>query len=513
MRRMRTTPPNHRGFEVGSSLLFGLSLAALVSVSVLAGAMLRPTMDRWRRPAVPSAGELALFLEHTLVDVRLGRAAPLAERLEWLAPQIKDPVTRERVLGLWTEAALQAGRLQQAASSEEQREAIAKDEESRSAIRLRRIGLAAALGRSAQARDLAKPLIAGRSSRLADEARLRLMTSLKEEELRSWVASKEPRDAEQSRRAGLAALRLLDDAAEAERLLAPLERSGPLDESLCQALLEVYSRLDRPKDLARVSGQLLDKTNDESERMRLVLLRARALARIGDAPGALAALGPLRHAREFPVRQTARRAYYEVLGRAGRLQAELTSLRDPAERAFVALEVEHDYAAAARLYDAATAAHPDSEEIAAGLREAQRRLDLAERRALYEQVLAKDPNDQATRDKLLVVLVALGEADAAREVLQAKLKGRETVPEALVAVALALKSAGLDREAAGYLEKAHAAESDVAKKQLILFSLGDLYAGARQDADAQRLYTSLAADGASTEIRERAVARLATLLH
>ena len=510
---MKTTSLNERPPDVRSSALFALSLAALVSASVFAGTMLRPLIDRWRRPAGPSAGELALFLEHTLVDVRLGRAAPLTDRLGSLAQQIKERVTRERVLALWTEAALQAGRLQEAATSEAQREALATDEEARSAIRLRRIGLAAALGESAQASELAKSLIAGGSPRLADEARLRLMTSMKENELRSWVASKEHRDAEQARRAGLAALRLLDDAGEAERLLAPLEQSGQRDESLGQALAEVYSKLDRPKDLARVSGQLLEKTDNENERGRLVLLRARALARIGDAPGALAALRPLRRSREFLVRQAARRAYYDVLEQAGRLQAEVTSLRDPAERAFVALEVEHDYAAAARLYEAASSAHPDSQEVAAGLREAERRRDLAERRALYEQVLAKDPNDQATRDKLLVVLVALGETEAARKYLEATLRGRETAPEALVAVALALKGAGLDRDAAGYLEKAYAAESDVAKKQLILFSLGDLYAGARQDADAQRLYTSLAADGASSEIRERAVARLAALLH
>jgi len=510
---VKTTSLNERAPEVKGSPLFVVSLAALVSASVLAGTMLRPLIDRWRRPAGPSAGELALFLEHTLVDVRLGRAAPLTDRLGSLARQIKEPVTKERVLALWTEAALQAGQLQEAATSESQREALATDEEARSAIRLRRIGLAAALGESAQASDLAKSLIDGGSPRLADEARLRLVTSMNESELRSWVTDKGPRDAEQARRAGLAALRLLDDAGEAERLLAPLEQSGQADESLCQALAEVYSKLDRPKDLARVSGYLLEKTNNENERGRLVLLRARALARIGDAPGALAALRSLRRSREFPVRQAARRAYYDVLGQAGRLQAEVTSLRDPAERAFVALEVEHDYAAAARWYEAASSAQPDSQEVAAGLQEAERRRDLAERRALYEQVLTKDPNDRATRDKLLMVLVALGEGEAARKYLQATLKGHETAPEALVAVALALKVAGLDRDAAGYLEKAYATESDVAKKQLILFSLGDLYAGARQDADAQRLYTSLAADGASSEIRERAVARLATLLH
>jgi tetratricopeptide (TPR) repeat protein len=496
-----------------SRALFVSSLAALIFASAIAGAMLRPLIDRFPRPTVPSAGELALFLEHALVDVRLGRAALLADRLGSLAQQIKEPVTRERVLGLWTEASLQAGRLQDAAISEAQREALATDEQARSAIRLRRIGLATALGQSAQADDLAKSLIAGPSPRLADEARLRLVTSMKQDELRSWVTSKESRNAEQARRAGLAALRLLDDPGEAERLLAPLEQSGQRDESICQALAETYSRLDRPKDLARIVGEMLDQTRDENEQVRLKLLRARALAGAGDAPAALSALVPLRHSGDIAVRQAARRAYYAVLEQAGRLQAELTSLRDPVERAFVALEVERDYAMATRWYEAASKAHPDSEEIAAGLREAARRRDLAERRALYEKVLAKDPADQSTRDKLLVVLLGLGEGEAARKALQTTLKGRETSPEALVGVALLLKSAGLERDAAGYLEKAYAAERDAAKKQLILFSLGDLYAGARQETEAQRVYTSLAADGASSEIRERAVARLATLLH
>jgi tetratricopeptide (TPR) repeat protein len=275
----------------------------------------------------------------------------------------------------------------------------------------------------------------------------------------------------------------------------------------------VYSRLDRPVDVARVSAELLEKSRDENERVRLVLVQARALARTGDTSGALAALGPLRQSREVAVRQAARRAYYDVLGQAGRLHAELASLRNPDERAFVALEVEHDYVDAVRWYQAAIRAHPGSVEMAEGLREAERRRELAERRTLYEQVIAKEPDDAATREKLLSVLVALGDSEAARNNLRDMLKGHETAPEALVAAALALRRAGLDRDAAGLLERAYAAESDVAKRQLILFSLADLYAGAQKDADARRLYANLAADGTSSEIRDRAVARLATLLH
>ncbi len=491
---------------------FVLSVVVLVAASGFAGAMLRPLGERWWRPSVPNAGELALFLEHAVVDVRLGRAAPLVQRLGSLAAQIREPATRERVLGLWTEAALQAGRLSDAASAEAQRETLVEDPEARNAIRLRRIGLAGALGQLSQAAELAEPLIAGGDPRLADEARLRLATVMGEKELRSWIANRGPRDAEEARRAGLAALRLLGDAGEAERLLAPLEQTGQRDASLCQALMDVYSKLDRPQDLARIAGALLDQTRDESQRARVVLLQANALARAGNTRAALAALEPLRRSREFPVRQAARRARYEVLHQAGRLQAEVASLRDPAERAFVALEVERNYGEAVRLYGAASSAHPDSLEFAEGLREAERRRELAERRALYLQVLAKDPEDQATREKLLGVLGAIGEGEVARQWVGEALKGREAAPEALVAAALALKKAGLGSDAAGYLEKAYAAENDISKKQQILFSLGDLYVGARQEETARRLYTSLAADGANPEIRERAVARLASLL-
>lgn len=115
--------------------------------------------------------------------------------------------------------------------------------------------------------------------------------------------------------------------------------------------------------------------------------------------------------------------------------------------------------------------------------------------------------------KLLAVLVALGDGEATRNTLRDVLKGRETAPEAIVAAALVLSRAGLGRDGAGLLERAYALESDTAKRQVILFSLADLYAGARMDVDARRLYANLAADGTNSEIRDRALARLAILLH
>ena len=491
---------------------FLLSAGALILASVFAGAMLRPLIERWLRPAVPGAAELALLIEHAAVDVRLGRVTPLVERLGSVAQTIQDRSTKERVLGLLTEASLQAGRLSEAARTEEQREPLLDDPAARSATRLRRIGLAAALGESARAGELAQPLISGRDPLLADEARLRLMAGMTEADLRARIASSDGKVPEESRRWGLAALRLLGDAAHAERLLAPLIRSDQRDTSLLAALADVYSRLERHREVAFVAEGLLRETADESERARLGLLRADALARAGDTDDALAALEPFRTARDFSVRQQVRRSRYEVLQRAGRLRGELAALRDPAERAFVALEIERDYVTAARLYESVAREHPNSVELAEGLREAQRRQDLAERRILYEQVLAKDPDDGSTREKLLAVLVALGDEGATRRWIADSLRGRKAGAEELVRLAVALSRAGLDRDAARYLEHAYASTDDGQKKQQILFSLGDLYAESRREEEARRLYANLATEGVNPEIRERAVARLASML-
>jgi tetratricopeptide (TPR) repeat protein len=504
--------PARRAARRKGSLWFASSVACLVAASAFAGAALRPALERWRRPAVPSESELARILEHATVDVRLGAAAPLVEDLRALAERIREPIARERVLGLWAEAALQAGRMAEAAAAEGQREALVADPRARNVVRLRRIGLAAAARNPAEASELAAPLIDGNDPALADEARLRLVSAMTGKDLRAWVANADASDPEEARRAGVAALRLLGDAGLAERFLAPLDRGGGQDVSLLRALVDLYAGLDRPRDLVRVAAALLAKTTEDGERVQLVLLESSALARAGETRQALATLEPLLRSREIAVRRAARRARYEVLRRTGGLRGEVAALRDGAERAFVALEVERDYSEAVRLYEAASRASPDSLDVAEGLREAERRRDLAERRALYEQVLAKDPQDEATRDKLLAVLVALEEREAVRGLVAEALKGREAAPEALLAVARSLRKAGLDGDAAGYLEKAYAGESDPTRKQEILFSLGDLYVGARREEDALRVYSSLAAEGASPGIRERAVAQLAPLL-
>lgn len=491
---------------------FWFSLIVLVCSSLFAGAMVRPAIDRWRSSRSLNPGELAAFLEHTAVDVRLGRAGGSTELLERLAHSVKDPAVRERVLGLWAEAALQSGRMSDAAKAEELREPILSTKEDQITLRLRRIGLAAALGEAGRAEELARPLLGGKDPSLADEARLRLLSGKNEKDLRSWVAGLDPSDQEAVRRGGFAALRLLRDATAAEKLLGTLEGAGQRDASLLQALTEAYSELRRPQDLARVAGLLLNSAPDDASRARIALAQANALADIGDARAALALLDPLSTSRELPVRQAARLTRLRILAKTGRLEAELASLRDPAEKAFVALEVERDYAKAARLYEVAIAARPSSMELSKGLREAQRKRDLADRRALYEQLLAKDPADNGAREKLLATWVALGDDDAVRAWVGQVLKGRENSPEVLFAVGLALRGAGLENDAVGFLERAHSVEPDVAKKQQILFALGDLYASSRHERDARRLYTTLASEGASAEIRERAAARLVSLL-
>ena len=492
---------------------FAVSILFLACACLFAGVMLGPTLQRWRRPKAPAAAEVAAILEHSVVDVRLGRAAPLVDQLGVLAAEVSEPATKDRLLGLWAEAALQAGRIGEAARADALREGLAKDSKAARALRLRRIGLAVALGQPGEAAGLAKPLLTSGDSSAADEARLRLLSGMKEDDLRAWVTSRAPADVEEARRGGLAAIRLLGDAKEAERLLAPLAANGPPDTSLLQTLVDVYGRLDSPNELARVAGVLAQTLQDGEARSRVALIRAEALARAGDADAALAALEPLRHSEDFSTRQAVRRARYLVLKQAGRLDAEVRALRDPAERAFVALEIQRRYAEAVRLYEAAGVALPDSVEVFGGLQEAKRRLDLAERRVLYEQVLAKDPEDGATREKLLAALVALGDVEAARQWVGAALKGREGSPAALVEVALAMRKAGLDRDAASSLERAYALEPSVAQKEQILFALGDLYAASRQEIDARRLYTNLATGSANQETRDRALARLSILLY
>lgn len=456
-------------------------------------------------------GALAIELEHAAVDVRLGRAAPLAPRLAALATHVTEPTTRFRILGLLADAALQGDQVSEAAAAEALRETLAHDDSERSSIRLRRVGLAVLQGELALADELAAPLLAGADSRIADEARLRLIAARSMRDLRAWVAEDKPRVAEDARRAGLAALRLLGDAEAAERHLVAAEHSGQGDPSLYEALVEVYSRLDRPRELARTTRSLIQRSRDERELPQLQLALANALSATGDLRGALAALEPLERIADLRIRLAARRARYEACRRAGKLDAAVASIRDPIERAFIALEVEGDYQKAERLYRAASAAHPDSFEAAAGVQEAGRRRELAERSGLYQQVLAKEPHDDATRSKLVATLAALGDAEGAERVVVAAIGGGAPSSEQLLVAALTLGRAGLTLEAARYLEKAYAAEKAPAKQQQILFAVGDLYASARRRESARRLFTSLATDGVSPEIRERALARLASL--
>lgn len=497
-----------------SSALFAVSVLATVTASLFAGAMARPLVDRWRGPSVADPGDVALFLEHTAVDVRLGRAGALVEPLRSLAGKVKDRDTRERVLALLTEAALQAGRLADAASAEAEREPLVAGREGQDAARLRRIALATALEQREVAEALAKPLIAGQNARLADQARLRLAAAMAEPELRAWIATTSPRDVEDARRAGLAALRLLGDAAAAEALLRRVEGAGQRDASLLEAQLDAATALKDHGGVARAAEGLLALTTaGDVVRERIALVRAVALGRAGAIAEATLAFGLLQRSPDPAVRWASRQARYEMLRDAGRLSAEVAAMRDPQERAFVALEVERDYVHAVQLYEAALRGRPDSVEAASGLREATRRRDLAERRALYEQVLRREPTDEATRAKLLATLTALGEGELARRQIAESLRGRERAPGALVAAASASRSAGLDRDAVAYLEKAYAGEVDPARKQQILFALGDVLAGARQEPDARRVLAGLATTGVSTEIREQAVSRLARLLH
>ncbi|HEY2029749.1 MAG TPA: hypothetical protein VGH20_11135 [Myxococcales bacterium] len=490
-------PPQNNQF------LHVASLVALTAAAVTAGAVLRPSLERLRsRPA--GAAETVALMEHAAVDVRLGRAGPRAAELERAAKEAREPATRQRLLGLWSEAALQAGATRKAEEADGLREPLAPEGEARNAIRLRRIGLAAGLGETGAAEELARPLLMAPDGMLADEARLRLVSAMPDKDLRAFIAGGDVQDREQERRRGLAALRLQHNPKEALRHLEPLRKSGG-DDSLLQALVDCYALLDRPKDVASTIGPMIDAAAVQSRKIALSVVLANALLKTGDAAAAAAALSPFRNGGDL----TARTTYFAALKASGKLDAERRTMR-PIDRAFVALTIDRDYASAEKLYAAAAA---DSPEAAAGLREASRRIELGERRRLYEEVLAKDAGDDATRQKLIEVYVALGEADAVQKLVSQALSGRERSPEVLLAVAEALGKAGLYPEAAALLEKAYAAEPDAANKQHILFSLAALYSAGNRPADAERVYARLAAQGVSPDIQNEAVSRLATLLH
>lgn len=87
-----------------------------------------------------------------------------------------------------------------------------------------------------------------------------------------------PGSAAQAIAAATAALRALDDAAMAEKLLVPLAEKGPKDVAVYQGLLETYRRLGRPRDVARMLAALEPLVEDEETRTRLVIERAQMLA-------------------------------------------------------------------------------------------------------------------------------------------------------------------------------------------------------------------------------------------
>jgi hypothetical protein len=488
--------------------------AALAATSAFAGVLARPLLERRRPPSGPA--EIALALEHATVDVKVGRGAAVLEPLGALAPVIEESATRARAIDLWAQAALQAGKLDVAARAVEERERLTRDPAILRALRVQRIWLYGARGKNSAAEELAASLIgAADDPAIADEVRWRLLAATRTPaELREWLKAAEREDVERRRRLAWAALRVLHDPAAAEPLFVGVERAGQRDASLYAGLLEADSQLGKSAEVARVAAELRSRSKDDRLRNQLELVRARALAEAGDTDGALAALvALLAHVHDPDARLAARTLRFELLDRAGRLEAELARTGDRAVRAWVALEVQHDYALAARLYAESARADPDSPLFARGLEEARRRRDLAEREALYQGVLEKDPADEATREKLLAAAAALGDAATARRVALGWIRGKEQDPPSLVALATRLAHAGLTDDAAAVLARAGDAEKDPERNQQIQLGLGDLYAQARHDDDAQRVYSALATRGASQAIRDRAVTRLASLLH
>ncbi|HEY3359573.1 MAG TPA: hypothetical protein VGQ83_40360, partial [Polyangia bacterium] len=480
-------------------LRFGLSLAALILACLVAGGALRPRVERvlaGRR--TPDRGTLALVLEHAAVDLKLGRGAVVLAPLQVLVPKVHEPRTRAQLLGLVSEAALQAGHPDAALRADEERELLAAETEVKLALRQRRVALLATLGRGPEAKALARAL-ATESPARADEIRVQLAAALHPgEQLKAWVQSvtREAKpDPEEVRTAGLVALTVLRDAAQAERLLASLVQP---DAGVLRALAEAYAQLKRPADVARIAQPLAALAKDPREASEVELLRARALLDAGDAASALTALeGLSRAAPTATLRQAARRARYQVLQRQGALAAEVAALERQGAlplRAFVALEIEGRYDLAAQLYQRLMASGAD-DAFERLFHEAQRRKELAERRNLYAGVLQKDPQDARAAEKLLAALVGLRDTEGVQKFLEHASKGAGDQPAALVELGQLLVRAGLPGEAVRVLEKAYAVEIDAAKKQQILLTVADLYADARRSDQARRVYLELAQGG------------------
>jgi hypothetical protein len=506
-----------------SNLLSVLSLVALAGASVFAGVKVAPLWQAHRaKRAARHAGpaEQLNALEHAAVDLRLGRGADSLPRLEALLPSVKDPSIRARFLDAETEAAVQAGRLELAERATAELEQSAPDAKTKRLVQLRHIGLLGAMGKHQRAQELAESIIREADSpELADEARFRMLTATQtSEQLRKWVegAKSEP-DLETSRRMGLVAQRALHEPERAARLLEAVARASQSpDRALYAQLLNCYLALNKPADVARTASALAILTKDDREQATLRLVYAHALEQTGDLERAMTIVGVVLGSSHDPeVRLNAKRMRFQLLERAGRLKLEIANLEkrgDRAQLAFIALEVQHDYPLAERLYGELSASDGDSLVYVAAAKEATRRKELAERRALYEKVLKGDPNDKSAQEKWLSARLQLGEIDGVRETVRKAVAGREKDPDALLALAMMVARIGLGQDASGLLERAYAIEPSAEKKQQILMVLGQLYAEGRQDNFARDVFVDLAAQGLSREIRDEAVARLGALL-
>lgn len=224
--------------------------------------------------------------------------------------------------------------------------------------------------------------------------------------------------------------------------------------------------------------------------------------------------GVLARSRNVEQRVQARRIRYQVLARAGKLDAEMTALEKrgaTAERAFVALEVQGDYAAAERLYRQLTEREPDAGAYHAGLAQAQRAREIAEQERLYAEVLKEDPADRSAFEKYLPAAVAIGHLDEVKRRLEALL-GRQEDPAALIEVARLCLASGLAVQGVDLLERAYRSEKEPARRQQILFALGDVYTRGQQVDRARRVFSDLAATAADADLRAQATARLVALV-
>jgi hypothetical protein len=502
----------------GERAAFALATTALVGASLFAGATLtRYLAARAQRSDGAGLAPLARLVEHAALDVQLGRGAEVLDALGQWVPRVSDRAAGARLCELWAAAALQAGRLDVAERAEAERAARATTPSEHHAIALQQIGIYGALGQRRHAETLADALIHDAPDpALADEARWRVMAAtFSDKELRTWVTLPQPGEIETVRRLGWTALRLLGDVENGARLLGLVERAGQKDASLYAGLIEANRVLGRHAEVARLAAALQLITPEARRRDELEVVRAEALARAGDGDGALAALERLlARTRDLELRQAARQLRYRLLVATGRLEAEIALVdrrHDRATRAWIALTIEHDHALAERLYGELGARDPDSQELAAGAREAARLRALDEEKARAAEALARDPGDATARAHLVTALAQLGDGDALRRLVAQAIAGHEDDSPALVTLAATLARAGLLADAAHTLERAYAVERAAARRQTILIALGELYATG--DAGrARQLFGDLAAVGVSPAIREEAIAHLASLL-